>query len=440
MNDSNAIIERLRPVLIALQADPYPHVSNPPACKKRASVAVILRIRPAFEPTLTSERITHANSRNAIVPTSIDEFFGQEWVGRGDAEVLFIKRAGRAGDRWSGHIALPGGKRDPTDESDVAAAIRETWEEVGLDLSVPECLQVGNLPERIVATTFGRVPLMVLCPHIFLYTSKSVPALTPQPTEVASCHWVPLRALLSPTMRTREYVDTASRMAKQGGPILTMLLRFLIGKMMLSAVRLVPSESVYAASAPDFIPSTSTSHAANFIKDSIGIDISRPSLAQAQPLMLWGLTLGVLADFLDMLPPYNAVQLWRYPTFTRPDLRIFVWLFTYNLRRGNAHDLSAGTWPYQRRRRPSQTAMDATSYADAVTEAEPARVKRGTHAGIEGTGTAISSHDSVGRLLEGYYHRMNIAIGVFLLYRTTVGSAFLYYLYRMWRKRRARFS
>lgn len=438
MTESNAIIAQLRPVLKALEAEPYPHVPNPPACKKRASVAVIIRVRPAFQTAEASGGTKHNDTRRDFVSTTIDEFFEQDWVSQGDAEVLFIKRAGRAGDRWSGHIALPGGKRDPTDDSDVAAAIRETREEVGLDLDVPECLPAGNLPERIVATTFGRVPLMVLCPHIFLYTSRLVPTLTPQPTEVASCHWVSLRALLSPTMRTREYVDTASRMAKQGGPILTILLRFLIGKMMLSAVRLLPTESVYAASVPDFIPTVGTSHAANFVKDSIGIEVSHLSVAQGQPLLLWGLTLGVLADFLDMLPPYNAVKLWRYPTFTRPDLRVFVWLLTYNLRRDNAHDLSAGTWPYRRRRRPSQTAMDATSYAGAVTEGEPTRQKHKSGAVTKNTVTAPALQDTVGRLLEGYYYRMNIAIGVFLLYRTAAGSAVLYYLYNIWWKYRAR--
>jgi 8-oxo-dGTP pyrophosphatase MutT (NUDIX family) len=30
-----------------------------------------------------------------------------------DLEVLLIKRARREGDLWSGHMALPGGRRDP---------------------------------------------------------------------------------------------------------------------------------------------------------------------------------------------------------------------------------------------------------------------------------------------------------------------------------------
>lgn len=435
MAESRAILEQLQSVLNHLKALPYPHVSNPEGCKKRASVAVIIRVRPAFQPVPASNASVVNIDRDDTPSTSIDDFFAKDWVEHGDPEVLFIKRAGRAGDRWSGHIALPGGKRDPEDESDVAAAIRETREEVGLDLSVAECLEAGNLPERIVATTFGRIPLMVLCPYIFLYTSKTTPHLRPSPDEVASVHWVPLRALLSPNLRTREHVDTASRMAKQGGPVLQFVLRMLVGKMMLSAVKLVPSESVYASSAAGFIPAKDESTFSGLAEGAFGIPSSNQGLAHMQPLMLWGLTLGVLADFLDMLPPYNAVQLWEYPTFTPPDLRVFVWLFTRSMRRNNAHDLSAGTWPYKnkRRRRASQTAMDATSYARAVTEAEPTKLSGNNEVGIEGSGIGSNPQDQIGRLLEGYYHNLNIAVVAFLMYRVAAGSAIVYYGMKFWK-------
>lgn len=76
----------------------------------------------------------------------------------GDPELLFIKRASRVGDRWTGHVALPGGKRDPEDENDKAAAVREAQEEVGLDLTTEELIYIGNLPERVVTTSFGSVP------------------------------------------------------------------------------------------------------------------------------------------------------------------------------------------------------------------------------------------------------------------------------------------
>jgi 8-oxo-dGTP pyrophosphatase MutT (NUDIX family) len=62
------------------------------------------------------------------------------------------------GDKWNGHVALPGGKRDPEDEDDQAAAAREALEEVGIDLSPENAIAVGNLPQRIVTTSWGKVP------------------------------------------------------------------------------------------------------------------------------------------------------------------------------------------------------------------------------------------------------------------------------------------
>ena len=57
-----------------------------------------------------------------------------------DDELLFIHRAERAGDLWSGHMAFPGGREDPEDESLFATVLRETLEELGLDLSSARCL------------------------------------------------------------------------------------------------------------------------------------------------------------------------------------------------------------------------------------------------------------------------------------------------------------
>jgi len=70
-------------------------------------------------------------------------------VKRGDPECLFIKRAARRGDRWTSHVALPGGKRDEEDEDDHRAAVRECLEEVGLDLDNGMIIDCGKLPDRV---------------------------------------------------------------------------------------------------------------------------------------------------------------------------------------------------------------------------------------------------------------------------------------------------
>ena len=258
---------------------------------------------------------------------------------------------------------------------------------------------------------------MVLCPYIFIITGPTVLPLTLQPTEVAAAHWVPLRALLSPSLRTFEYVDVSARFARQGGPVLRAALRILLGQMRFSAVQLIPSESLFSSFTDGFIPGNA--------KKSSGL-VSRVAQAEhgipfsSQRLLLWGLTLGVMADLLDMLPPYNASRLWIYPNFTTLDLRAIIYLLTFRLRRNNAGNLSAGTWP-------SQTAVDATTQAVAVSGAEPRRLAR-NDVGIGGVGT--------GKSLSGYYDRISVSIALFLAMRAALGSAALFWVFKLWRERR----
>jgi 8-oxo-dGTP pyrophosphatase MutT (NUDIX family) len=151
------LVESLSQCLYSIQQNPYPHVPNPPDCQKRASVALVLRVRPDYADGLAvAVRRSGQDADPELPPKTLPDFFAQSWVQNGDPEILFIKRAGRAGDRWSGHTALPGGKRDPADVDDRAAAVRETQEEVGLDLTRSDCLYAGNLPERVVTTSWGK--------------------------------------------------------------------------------------------------------------------------------------------------------------------------------------------------------------------------------------------------------------------------------------------
>jgi 8-oxo-dGTP pyrophosphatase MutT (NUDIX family) len=154
--EATNLAEPLRDTLIGLNENPYPYVDCTET-KRRASVALILRIRPHYKHWPT-DCVAQGEVGNETPTAFINRFFAQDWVQNGDAEVIFIKRAARVGDRWTSHVALPGGKRDPEDEDDKSVAIRETEEEIGLDLTSPHAFYVGNLPERVVSTSFGKVP------------------------------------------------------------------------------------------------------------------------------------------------------------------------------------------------------------------------------------------------------------------------------------------
>lgn len=103
-----------------------------------------------------------------------------------DPAVAFIRRPVRADDRWSGQMALPGGKRDPDDDDAVAAAVREAAEEVGVVLPPP----VGRLDD-----VHGRVWAGTVATFVFVLDHR--PPLRPHPAEVAAALWIPVRSLLS---------------------------------------------------------------------------------------------------------------------------------------------------------------------------------------------------------------------------------------------------
>lgn len=101
-------------------------------------------------------------------------------------EVLFIIRADNASDPWSGNIAFPGGRLDGPHESPQQAAVRETWEELSLDLQ--EALYLGRLDDLFGAT----LPVLVSC---FVYQISGAVSLIPN-HEIAATFWAPLSKLL----------------------------------------------------------------------------------------------------------------------------------------------------------------------------------------------------------------------------------------------------
>lgn len=157
---------RLKAHLSQIHHTPCPPIPNPPNCKKRASVALIIRIRPTYPHRATHDPSLYhtllGEKEEDSFQLYLDIFFAQTWVATGDPEILFIKRSTRVGDRWTGHIALPGGKRDLGDVSDKETSVREAREETGVELGGRDCLFVGNLPEQVVTSTWGKKPYVFL--------------------------------------------------------------------------------------------------------------------------------------------------------------------------------------------------------------------------------------------------------------------------------------
>ncbi len=102
--------------------------------------------------------------------------------------VLLIKRAERTGDPWSGQVAFPGGKMQSGDGTARDTAVRETMEEVGVDLGRADF--VGYAP---VATT--HTGNMEVVPAVFVL--REGVEIRPN-EEVASYRWVDLEDLLAP--------------------------------------------------------------------------------------------------------------------------------------------------------------------------------------------------------------------------------------------------
>lgn len=104
-----------------------------------------------------------------------------------------MKRAERPGDPWSGHISLPGGRHEAFDRDLLETAIRETREELAIELTGARLL--GQLPP-LHPRNSGPTGIEVT-PFVFLAETALEATCGP---EALCAFWLPLESAASGTL------------------------------------------------------------------------------------------------------------------------------------------------------------------------------------------------------------------------------------------------
>jgi 8-oxo-dGTP pyrophosphatase MutT (NUDIX family) len=113
-------------------------------------------------------------------------------------ELLVIKRSETERDHWSGHLALPGGRVEAEDESLLATAVRETREEVGLDLNAggEAVARLGTVnPQSPYVPRISVTPFVAVAPPVYHAAGSVESKGLELSEEVAAAFWVPVGEL-----------------------------------------------------------------------------------------------------------------------------------------------------------------------------------------------------------------------------------------------------
>ena len=109
---------------------------------------------------------------------------------RARPEILLMQRAERESDRWSGHVSMPGGNASHGDIDLLATAVRETREEVGLDLARAARL-LGRL-DAVQAVARGKILPMTITPFVFALEDVAAGGALALGPEAQAAFWLPL--------------------------------------------------------------------------------------------------------------------------------------------------------------------------------------------------------------------------------------------------------
>lgn len=180
-------------------------------------------------------------------------------------DLLLIQRAPHPKDPWSAHIALPGGRRDASDPDDLSVAVRETHEEVGLNLCSNNFSFLARLCDRPIYRA-GHAS-GVLSAFVFLQHAHS--SVVIQPREVASAFWIPLNLLHRDSPLVCSQIEP---LPSRSSLLISAAHLFGIKRLRMPACDVLP-------------------HA----QDAVKADIDAPYV------FLWGLTLDCIGDVMSAL-------------------------------------------------------------------------------------------------------------------------------------------
>ncbi len=118
----------------------------------------------------------------------------------GAEHLVLIERQGHPNDRHRGQIGFPGGKLEPTDDSNAAGALREAEEEVGVPTH--QVNLIGALTELYIPVSRFKV-------FPFVGYSEQRPDFIRQESEVKSILEVPFDTFFSESVRKQKDIRVA---------------------------------------------------------------------------------------------------------------------------------------------------------------------------------------------------------------------------------------
>lgn len=179
-------------------------MSRPPLSERLRRIS---RLRPVLYPLDAPPAGPAWNESNleGLLPSAVKMAQAAVLVGlvqrKGAIHVVLTRRSDRL-RHHGGQVAFPGGRVDASDEDAIAAAVRETHEEIGVPPG--QITPIGLLDPLLTITSFRVLPVVAAFDPAFV--------ARPNPDEVAEVFEVPLRFLLDPANLVHHRIERDGRM------------------------------------------------------------------------------------------------------------------------------------------------------------------------------------------------------------------------------------